>query len=177
MFFFLVTVTQRRPNGPIRGAPHTHTHTHTSIFSAALLRGVSPANCVANSLAVSVCVCAQAEFGGVSQTPRSNQETKPVIQLTLSAPRASKGGAASPATSCQHGCFFWLLTNAIVTHNHWCSAVTVVDSSEQSGRADQSEHSELIGRGGQRVNTHNTIQRCCMRNQCDFGTLNNVNLF
>jgi len=29
---------------------------------------------------------------------------------------------------------------------------------------------------GQRVNTH-TIQRCCMRNQCEFGTLNNINLF
>ncbi|XP_071057742.1 sorting nexin-14 isoform X5 [Pseudochaenichthys georgianus] len=39
----------------------------------------------------------------VSQTPRINQETTPVIQLTPSAPRASKGGAASPATSCQHG--------------------------------------------------------------------------
>ena len=29
---------------------------------------------------------------------------------------------------------------------------------------------------GQRENTH-TIQRCCMRNQCDFGTLHNINLF
>ena len=29
---------------------------------------------------------------------------------------------------------------------------------------------------GQRVNTH-TIQRCCMRNQCEFGKLHNVNLF
>ena len=31
-------------------------------------------------------------------------------------------------------------------------------------------------RVGQRVNTH-TIQRCCVRNQCEFGTLNNINLF
>ena len=29
---------------------------------------------------------------------------------------------------------------------------------------------------GQRVNTH-TIQRCCMRNQCEFGKLHNINLF
>ena len=49
---------------------------------------------------------------------------------------------------------YWTLSDtkrAIVTHNHWCSAVTVVDSSEQSGRADQSEHSGLIGRGGQEL--------------------------
>ena len=35
---------------------------------------------------------------------------------------------------------------------------------------------ELQQAVGQRVNTH-TIQRCCMRNQCDFGKLHNVNLF
>ena len=29
---------------------------------------------------------------------------------------------------------------------------------------------------GQRVNTR-TIQRCCMRNQCEFGKLHNINLF
>ena len=29
---------------------------------------------------------------------------------------------------------------------------------------------------GQRENTR-TIQRCCMRNQCDFGKLHNINLF
>ena len=28
----------------------------------------------------------------------------------------------------------------------------------------------------QRVNTH-TIQRCCMRNQCEFGKLHNLNIF
>jgi len=54
-----------------------------------------------------------------------------------------------------------------------------VRSSQQqraSQRPDQSEHTGLTGRGGagaptsrlgQRVNTH-TIQRCCMRNQCEF---------
>ena len=50
---------------------------------------------------------------------------------------------------------------------------------------DQSEHTGLTGSGGagaptsrlgERVNTH-TIQRCCMRNQCEFGKLHSINLF
>ena len=53
-----------------------------------------------------------------------------------------------------------------------------------SQRPDQSEHTGLTGRVGtgaptsrleQRVNTH-TLQRCCMRNQCEFGKLHNLNL-
>ena len=68
---------------------------------------------------------------------RSFAVSTPVIQLTLSAPGASKGEAASPATSantaprphaafssvCHYWCHF-LVANTIVTHNQWCSAVT-----------------------------------------------------
>ena len=63
----------------------THSSPHTHVCVLRLSSG-----CVSPCLAV-------------SQTPRSNQETTPVIQLTLSAPRVSKGGAAIPATSRQHG--------------------------------------------------------------------------
>ena len=94
----------------------------------------------------------------VSQTPRSKQEMNPAHTVRSSLQRAAQRPAntaprphAAFSSVCHYWCHF-LVANAIATNNHWCSAVTVVDSSEQSGRADQSEHSGLTGRGGRSSN-------------------------
>ena len=127
--------------------PRTSSHTHTlgGTLRGLLLRGAghcelvwgqrdtaelslgthtnSQPGCGCVSGWVSLCLA-------VSQTPRSNQETTPVFQLTVHS-SILKGRSSEPRNvpSTRHpdptqhshlfvitGVIFWLLTNAIVTH-------------------------------------------------------------
>ena len=78
----------------------THTHSASLIFlscSSADFSAWTQPETAGHGEWVCVCSSAELRLGLVPQTPRSNQETTPASQLTLSAP------AASPTTSGQHG--------------------------------------------------------------------------